>query len=65
MENKKQIQLSSGRRTLIFLCLIVSGIATSILSTSMTTALPNVAEYFRISTSLGSGSPADILLQWE
>ena len=38
MENKKEIQLSSGRRTMIFLCLVVSGIASSILSTAMTTA---------------------------
>ena len=53
MENKKEIQLSSGRRTMIFLCLIVSGIASSILSTAMTTALPNVVEYFGISTSIG------------
>lgn len=53
MENKKEIQLSSGRRTMIFLCLVVSGIASSILSTAMTTALPNVVEYFGISTSIG------------
>ena len=51
MENKKEIQLSSGRRTMIFL--VVSGIASSILSTAMTTALPNVVEYFGISTSIG------------
>lgn len=38
---------------MIFLCLVVSGIASSILSTAMTTALPNVVEYFGISTSVG------------
>lgn len=53
MENEKKIQLSSGRRTLIFLCLVVSGIASSLLSTAMTTALPNVVEYFGISTAVG------------
>ncbi|WP_204248811.1 DHA2 family efflux MFS transporter permease subunit [Lachnoclostridium sp. An169] len=38
---------------MIFLCLVVSGIASSILSTAMTTALPNVTAYFGISTSVG------------
>ena len=38
---------------MIFLCLVVSGIASSILSTAMTTALPDVVEYFGISTSVG------------
>lgn len=53
MENSEHIQLSSGKRTMIFLCLVVSGIASSILSTAMTTALPNVVDYFGISTSVG------------
>lgn len=53
MENEKKIQLSSGRGSLIFLCLVVSGIASSLLSTAMTTALPNVVEYFGISTAVG------------
>lgn len=53
MENKKKAELSSGRRTMIFLCLVVSGIASSLLSTAMTTALPNVVDYFGISTSIG------------
>lgn len=53
MENSKKTELSSGRRTLIFLCLVVSGIASSLLSTAMTTALPNVVEYFGISTAVG------------
>lgn len=53
MEKNKKTELSSGRRTLIFLCLVVSGIASSLLSTAMTTALPNVVEYFGISTAVG------------
>ncbi len=53
MENEKRVELSDGRRNMIFLCLVVSGIASSILSTAMTTALPNVVEYFGISTSIG------------
>ena len=65
MENKKEIQLSSGRRTMIFLCLVVSGIASSILSTAMTTALPNVVEYFGISTSIGQWITSGYSLQWE
>ncbi|HJC92230.1 MAG TPA: DHA2 family efflux MFS transporter permease subunit [Candidatus Mediterraneibacter excrementigallinarum] len=38
---------------MIFICLVVSGIASSMLSTAMTTALPNVVDYFGISTSVG------------
>ncbi|HJA42318.1 MAG TPA: DHA2 family efflux MFS transporter permease subunit [Candidatus Dorea stercoravium] len=38
---------------MIFLCLVVSGISSSVLSTAMTTALPGVVEYFGISTSVG------------
>ena len=53
MENREKHELSSRKRTLIFACLVVSGIASSILSTAMTTALPNVVEYFGISTSVG------------
>lgn len=53
MKNKENVQLSSRKRSMIFLCLVVSGIASSILSTAMTTALPNVVEYFGISTSIG------------
>lgn len=49
----EQIKITEKRRTLMFLNLIVSGIATSILSTAMTTALPNVVEYFGVSTSIG------------
>lgn len=46
-------QLSAGKRSLIFVNLVVSGIATSILSTAMTTALPKVVEYFSVSTAVG------------
>ena len=53
MENHKSTQLSSQKRTFIFICLVVSGIASSTLATAMTTALPNVVEYFGISTSVG------------
>ena len=54
MENKhRQAEIKSGQRTMIFLCLVVSGIAPSVLSTAMTTALPGVVEYFGISTSVG------------
>ncbi len=38
---------------MIFLCLIVSGIASSTLATAMTTALPNLVDYFGISTTIG------------
>ena len=53
MENHKSTQLSSQKRTFIFICLVVSGIASSTLATAMTTALPKVVEYFGISTSVG------------
>ena len=53
MRNNNPVQLDGRKRTLIFVCLIVSGIASSILSTAMTTALPNVVEYFQVSTSVG------------
>lgn len=50
---EKAQQITGSRRTMIFICLIVSGIASSTLSTAMTTALPNVVEYFGVSTSIG------------
>lgn len=55
MENQEKTknEVTGRQRTLIFLCLVVSGIASSILSTAMTTALPNVTAYFGISTSVG------------
>jgi EmrB/QacA subfamily drug resistance transporter len=45
--------LTDKKRTLIFINLIISGIASSILSTAMTTALPKVISYFGITTSSG------------
>jgi EmrB/QacA subfamily drug resistance transporter len=45
--------LSPQKRTLLFINLIVSGIASSILSTAMTTALPQVIAYFGITTATG------------
>lgn len=49
----KKIEITDKRRTLIFINLVVSGIASSMLSTAMTTALPSVAAYFGVSTSIG------------
>ena len=43
----------TAKRMMIFICLVVSGIASSTLSTAMTTALPNLVEYFGVSTSVG------------
>lgn len=53
MENNEIIQLTDRKRAFIFINLVVSGIATSILSTAMTTALPSLVEYFGVSTSIG------------
>ena len=53
MSSNKAEALNSKKRTMIFICLVVSGIASSMLSTAMTTALPNVVDYFGISTSVG------------
>lgn len=53
MGNKEIVQLMDRKRALIFVNLVVSGIATSILSTAMTTALPNLVEYFGVSTDIG------------
>ena len=53
MSSNKAEGLNSKKRTMIFICLVVSGIASSMLSTAMTTALPNVVDYFGISTSVG------------
>ena len=51
--NSEITYLSDKKRTLIFINLVISGIASSTLSTAMTTALPNLTEYFRVSTSIG------------
>lgn len=53
MEHNEIKPLTSKKRSLIFVCLVVSGIATSTLATAMTTALPDLVRYFGISTSLG------------
>ena len=54
MENEhKKREIKDGQRAMICLCLGVSGISSSVLSTAMTTALPGVVEYFGISTSVG------------
>ena len=53
MEHNKIIQLTNRKRAFIFINLVVSGIATSILSTAMTTALPSLVETFGVSTSIG------------
>lgn len=41
------------KRSLIFLNLVVSGIASSTLATAMTTALPNLIDDFGVTTSTG------------
>ncbi len=51
--SKSSHTLSEQKRTMIFLCLVISGIASSILSTAMSTALPSLVEYFNVSTSIG------------
>ena len=53
MENEIVKQMTGRRRNLIFVSLIVSGIASSTLATAMTTALPSLIEHFGISTSTG------------
>lgn len=53
MECKRNIELTDKRRMLIFLNMVISGIATSILSTAMTTALPSLVTYFGVSTAVG------------
>ena len=53
MENSRTVKLTDRKRTLIFLNLVVSGIASSTLSTAMTTALPSLVEYFGVSTAIG------------
>lgn len=53
MEGNEAKQLSSRKRSLIFICLIVSGVASATLATAMTTALPELVRYFGVSTSTG------------
>jgi EmrB/QacA subfamily drug resistance transporter len=47
------VQLSDKKRNLIFINLVVSGIASSILATALTTALPQIIKYYGVSTSTG------------
>lgn len=49
----KENMLTDRQRMLIFVNLMITGIATSMLVTAMTTALPPVVEYFGISTTTG------------
>lgn len=53
MKNNESANITDKKRTLIFINLVISGIATSILSTAMTTALPSLVDYFKVSTSIG------------
>lgn len=53
MGNNPMIQLTDRKRTFIFINLVISGIATSILATAMNTALPSLSDYFGVSTSIG------------
>lgn len=47
------VKLKDKQRLLIFINLMITGIATSMLATAMTTALPPVVEYFGISMTTG------------
>lgn len=53
MSHNTAVSLTERRRTMIFINLVVSGIATSLLSTAMTTALPNLVAYYGVSTAVG------------
>lgn len=46
-------KLNDKQRLLIFTNLVITGVATSMLATAMTTELPPVVEYFGISTTTG------------
>lgn len=47
------VKINDKQKLLIFINLMITGIATSMLATAMTTALPPVVEYFGISTTTG------------
>lgn len=53
MEDDQVVQLTDRKRALIFINLVVSGVASSSLATAMTTALPDLVEYFGVTTSIG------------
>lgn len=50
---KMSVKLNDKQRLLVFINVMITGIATSMLATAMTTALPPVTEYFGISTTTG------------
>ena len=58
MQHSNLTQLTPKKRSLIFVNLVVSGLASSTLATAMTTALPNLVADFGVSTTWASGSPA-------
>ena len=47
------VKISEKQRMFVFINLMITGIATSMLATAMTTALPPVVEYFGISMTTG------------
>lgn len=53
MKQPERAILSPQKRTLLFISLVVSGIASSTLATAMTTALPNLVAYFGVDASIG------------
>ena len=53
MKQPERVILSPHKRTLLFISLVVSGIASSTLATAMTTALPNLVAYFGVDASIG------------
>jgi len=46
-------RISDRKKLLIFINIMISGIATSMLSTAMSTALPAVIEYYGVSLTTG------------
>ena len=53
MQRSNPTQLTPKKRSLIFVNLVVSGLASSTLATAMTTALPNLVADFGVSTDIG------------
>lgn len=47
------VKINEKQRLFVFINLMITGIATSMLATAMTTALPPVVEYFGISMTTG------------
>ena len=46
-------EIENKKRSLIFVNIMISAVATSMLATAMTTALPPVTEYFGVSITTG------------